>query len=67
MTNALTVAVGAPGCAHVVGRGAITVPPRTQLQPDVLVYPPAYPLDIKEQDVAEHRLAVEVPGEVVFG
>ena len=56
----LTVAVVWPGYARVVGPGAISVPPRTQLQPDVLVYPARYPLDIKWQDVTEHWLAVEI-------
>jgi Uma2 family endonuclease len=56
----LTNAVGTPGLAHVVGPGAITVPPRTQLEPDVLVYPATYPVDIKWQDVSEHWLAVEI-------
>ena len=37
----LSVAVEFPGYAHVVGPGAITVRPRTQLQPDILVYPTA--------------------------
>ena len=48
------------GYAQVVGPGAITVPPGTQLQPDVLVIPAGYPLDSKWQDVSEHWLAVEV-------
>jgi len=56
----LTIAVGRIGLAHVVGPGAITLPPGTQLQPDVLVYPARFPLDIKWQDVTEHWLAVEV-------
>ena len=35
----LSTAVMLPGYAHVVGRGAIIVRPKTQLQPDILVYP----------------------------
>ena len=60
LQNRLTNAVQQPGYAHVVGPGAITVPPGTQLQPDILVYPARFPLDIKWQDVTEHWLAVEV-------
>ena len=60
LQTALTIAVGRIGLAHVVGPGAITSPPGTQLQPDVLVYPARFPLDIKWQDVTEHWLAVEV-------
>ena len=56
----LMSAVEQPGYAHVVGPGAITVPPGTQLQPDILVYPARFPLDIQWQDVTEHWLAVEV-------
>lgn len=56
----LTAAVEQSRGAHVVGPGAITVPPGTQLQPDILVYPARYPLDIKWHDVTEHWLAVEV-------
>jgi Uma2 family endonuclease len=56
----LTAAAEQPGLAHVVGPGAITAPPSTQLQPDILVYPARYRLDIKWQDVTEHWLAVEV-------
>ena len=46
--------------AHVVGPGAISVPPGTQLQPDVLVYPSRYPPDTDWARVTEHWLAVEV-------
>jgi Uma2 family endonuclease len=56
----LAAGVEWPGLAHVVGPGAITIPPGTQLQPDILVYPARYPLDIKWQDITEHWLAVEV-------
>jgi Uma2 family endonuclease len=60
LASLLTAAVGWSGQAHVVGPGAIVTPPRTQLQPDILVYPARYPIDIKWQDVTEHWLAVEV-------
>ena len=56
----LTTAVGEPGHAWVVGPGAISVPPGTQLQPDVLVYPSRFPPDIDWAKVTEHWLAVEV-------
>src|SRR5262245_42411004 len=56
----LSIAVELTGIAHVVGPGAITVRPRTQLQPDILVYPSRFPPDIKWEKVNEHWLAVEV-------
>ena len=56
----LTQAVVVPGDGQVVGPGAITVPPRTQLQPDILVYPARYPIDSKWEEIDEHWLAVEV-------
>src|SRR5678815_1627143 len=56
----LASAVEWTGYARVAGPGAISVPPRTQLQPDILVYPARFPLDIKWQDITEHWLAVEV-------
>ena len=43
----LTQAVMITGEAQVVGPGAITVPPRTQLEPDILVYPARYAIDSK--------------------
>jgi Uma2 family endonuclease len=49
-----------PGDAQVVGPGAITVPPRTQLEPDILVYPARYPIDSNWEVIDEHWLAVEV-------
>ena len=56
----LTNAVGTPGHAHVVGPGAISVPPRTQLQPDILVYPARFSPMTDWAKVSEHWLAVEV-------
>src|SRR5689334_10247005 len=56
----LTQAVMAHGDAQVVGPGAITVLPRTQLQPDILIYPARYPIDSKWEEIDEHWLAVEV-------
>src|SRR5438270_10158030 len=56
----LIQAVMVPGRGQVVGPGAITLPPKTQLQPDILVYPARYPIDAKWQEIEEHWLAVEV-------
>lgn len=56
----LSLAVEAPGHAHVVGPGAITVPPGTQLQPDVLVYPARFSPNAEWAKVTEHWLAIEV-------
>lgn len=56
----LTTAVQQPGHAHVVGPGAISVPPRTQLQPDILVYPARFGPALDWAMVTEHWLAVEV-------
>jgi|ERR1051326_3187213 Uma2 family endonuclease len=56
----LTQVVMAHGDAQVVGPGAITVPPRTQLQPDILIYPARYPINSKWEEIDEHWLAVEV-------
>jgi Uma2 family endonuclease len=56
----LTQAVMVSGEAQVVGPGAITVPPRTQLVPDILIYPARYPIDSKWEDIDEHWLVVEV-------
>jgi Uma2 family endonuclease len=46
--------------AHVVGPGAISVPPHTQLQPDILVYPSRFSPTTDWAKVDEHWLAVEV-------
>jgi Uma2 family endonuclease len=56
----LSVAVELSGHAHVVGPGAIRVRPRTQLQPDILVYPARFAVDLDWEKVTEHWLAVEV-------
>ena len=45
---------------HVVAPGAISVPPRTQLQPDLLVVPARVPMSRKWHDHTEHWLAVEI-------
>lgn len=56
----LTAAVEWPGFAHVVGPGAISRPPRTQLQPDILVSPARFGPRTDWAKVTEHWLAVEV-------
>jgi len=56
----LFIALAAPGLAHVVGPGAISVPPGTQLQPDVLVYPARFGPMVDWAKITEHWLAVEV-------
>ncbi|HET7187437.1 MAG TPA: Uma2 family endonuclease [Gemmatimonadaceae bacterium] len=48
------------GRAQVVGPGAICVPPGTQLQPDVLVYPSRFGPMVDWAKITEHWLAVEV-------
>jgi Uma2 family endonuclease len=56
----LTNAVRVPGYAFVVGPGAVSFPPRTQLEPDVLVVPARSPLSDMWEDMPEHWLAVEI-------
>ena len=56
----LSTAVMLPGYAHVVGPGAIVVRPRTQLEPDILVYPARFPAKLDWYQITEHWLAVEV-------
>jgi Uma2 family endonuclease len=49
-----------PGLAHVVGPGAVVRKPRTQLEPDILVYPARYSPRTDWPRIREHWLAVEV-------
>jgi len=56
----LTQALLPQRSAQVVGPGAIVLPPKTQLQPDILVYPARYAVDIRWDEIDEHWLAVEV-------
>lgn len=49
-----------PGYAHVVGPGAVTRLPSTQLQPDVLVYPARFAPTVDWVKISEHWLGVEV-------
>ncbi|MEA2761653.1 MAG: hypothetical protein QOD47_937 [Gemmatimonadaceae bacterium] len=48
------------GLAHVVGPGAVVRMPRTQLQPDILVYPARFSPMTDWRKITEHWLAVEV-------
>ncbi len=58
----LIVMLQKPGLAHVVGPGAVERRPRTQLQPDILVYPARFSPNIDWRKITEHWLAVEVLG-----
>ena len=49
-----------PGHAMVFTPGAISAPPRTQLEPDVLVVPARFTIASEWADVTEHWLAIEV-------
>jgi Uma2 family endonuclease len=60
LQSQLTDAVQRTGHAYVVGPGAVSVPPRTQLQPDLLVYPARFAPTVDWAKVTEHWLAVEV-------
>ena len=52
--------MGKLGVAFVFGPGVVSNPPRTQLEPDVLVVPARVPVSSKWSDYAEHLLAVEI-------
>lgn len=58
--GALIATLQMTGHAHVVGPGAIAVPPRTQLQPDILVFPSRFGPRVDWAKISEHWLAVEV-------
>ena len=60
LISMLANAVQAPAHGFVFGHGAVTFPPRTQLEPDLLVVPARFPLSDRWQDMADHWLAVEV-------
>lgn len=46
--------------ARVVGPGVVPRPPRTQLEPDVLVYPARWPINSPWTRITDHWLAVEI-------
>ena len=56
----LSNALMKPGYAHVVGPGAVVRKPRTQLEPDILVYPSHYKPTTDWPKIKEHWLAVEI-------
>jgi len=56
----LIIALQKPRLAHVVGPGAVERRPRTQLQPDILVYPARFSPNTDWRKITEHWLAVEV-------
>ena len=56
----LSATLQKPGLAHVVGPGAVVRMPRTQLQPDILVYPARFSPMTDWRKITEHWLAVEV-------
>lgn len=56
----LSMAVMLPGQANVVGPGAVVLPPKTQLEPDILVFPASIRAGAHWREVHEHWLAVEI-------
>ncbi len=56
----LMFGIGAKGEAGVVTPGVVLRPPRTQLEPDVLVYPARFTANLKWTAITEHWLAVEI-------
>ena len=58
--SVLLPAVQVPGHAFVFAPGAVSIPPRTQLEPDILVVPAEYPVRQQWPSACERWLAVEV-------
>jgi Uma2 family endonuclease len=56
----LANAVQLRGHALVLTRGAVSLLPRTHLEPDILVVPQRFPPNAKWHEITEHWLAVEV-------
>lgn len=56
----LILAIGRTPGARVVGPGVVSRPPRTQLEPDVLVYPARFSANSPWTKITEHWLAVEI-------
>jgi Uma2 family endonuclease len=56
----IAIALQETGHAHVVGPGAVVRKPRTQLEPDILVYPSRFTPRMDWPKITEHWLAVEV-------
>ncbi len=53
---------------RVVGPGAVPRAPKTQLEPDVLVYPARFPASCPWSQITEHWLAIEIfsPGSRIY-
>ena len=60
LSTRLMLAIGERGRARVVAPGVVPHPPRTQLEPDVLVYPARFPSNCAWTRITEHWLAVEI-------
>ena len=60
LAQTLIAAVQVPGHGIAIMHGAVSLPPKTQLEPDLLVVPPRFPANSKWQDITEHWLVVEV-------
>ncbi len=60
LATQLANAVQTPGHAFVTAPGAVSFPPRTQLEPDILVTAARYPIRERWKDVRDYWLAVEV-------
>ncbi|HKR09713.1 MAG TPA: Uma2 family endonuclease [Gemmatimonadaceae bacterium] len=56
----LAISLQKTGLAQVVSPGAVVQLPRTQLQPDILVYPARFSPATDWRKITEHWLAVEV-------
>jgi len=56
----LSASLQKPGLAHVVGHGAVVQTPRTQLQPDILVFPARFSPMTDWRKITEHWLAIEI-------
>lgn len=56
----LMVGIGPQAGVRVVGPGVVPRPPRTQLEPDVLVYPARLTANSPWVAITEHWLAVEI-------
>ena len=66
LIHVLSAALGAD--VRVVGPGVVPREPKTQLEPDVLVYPARYPMNARWSQITEHWLAIEIfsPGSRIY-
>ena len=60
ISTLLSNAVAIPGHAFVFMDGAVSFPPRTQLEPDILIVPSRTPIPEKWTEFRDYWLAVEV-------